>query len=533
HLASYIVRSQPRIRTMLDGWRLSGNKETFLSQLQKNQEVKNIVWSETPWLLEATTEAEQQARLGTLFDLNRLSGDRMTALTQLKNLQDTEGAWSWYKGMPGNRSLTTYITELLVRIPLMTKEAVPAELLDMQQSAFGYLHQEASKEYDRMREIEKKGGKNLVPSGEITTYLYLTALSGEKVPAAHAAAYRYFLEKVRLNLPAGTMACKAQSAIILQKAGRTAEAKAFIASLKEHLVQTEETGASFAFLDRPYNWGMMPVPTQVDAMEALLLVEGDTPLVEEMKLWLLKQKQTQSWNSPVATADAVYALLCQGSDLLQNRGDVRITLGKKVLETPAPARTTVPGLGYLKETFTQGSPELRATSVTVEKRDAGIAWGAVYAQYLSPLADVKQQGNGLEVEKNLYVERTLAGGQVQRQPVTATTRLAVGDKVVSCLTLRVSRAMDFVQLQDRRGACFEPTVSLSGYSWDNGLNYYREVEDASTNFFFDRLGKGVYLVEHSDRVTRTGVYEAGLATLQCAYAAEFAAHSSSMTVTVK
>ena len=43
------------------------------------------------------------------------------------------------------------------------------------------------------------------------------------------------------------MSSKAQSAIILKAVGRTAEANEFIASLKEHLVQTDELGAYFAF----------------------------------------------------------------------------------------------------------------------------------------------------------------------------------------------------------------------------------------------------------------------------------------------
>lgn len=312
-----------------------------------------------------------------------------------------------------------------------------------------------------------------------------------------------------------------------------AEANEFIASIKEHLVQTNEQGAYFAFNEKPFRWGMQPIPVHVEVMEALRLAGGNDALVEEMKLWLLKQKQTTSWNSPVATADAVYALLCQGTDLLATRGDVRIVLGNKVLETYSPAKTTVPGLGYIKESFAQGSPELRAKSITVEKRDAGIAWGAVYAQYLSPISDVKQQGGELAVEKKLYVERTLATGKKELQPATAATQLAVGDKVVSRLTIRLDRAMDFVQLKDQRGACFEPVNSLSGYRWNSGIGYYVEIEDASTNFFFDSLSKGVYVLEYSYRVARSGLYEAGLATIQCAYAPEYAAHSASMKVEVE
>lgn len=533
-LAGYIANSQPRIKTVFDSWRVAGGtKETFLSQLQKNQDVKNILLSESPWLLEATTEAEQQARIATLFDINQLNNRNLSSLTKLKELQDADGSWSWYKGMSGSRSITGYITELLVRLPLLTKAQLPDDAADMKQKAFSYLQKEALEEYRTIRKAEKNGTKITTLSDATMHYLYLVALSGESLSGENAIAYYYFLTKIARNLENGTMVCKAQSAIILMQVGRKAEANEFIASIREHLVQTDEMGAHFAFYANPYNWGMLPVPAHVEVMEALRMAGGNDALVEEMKLWLLKQKQTTSWNSPVATADAVYALLCQGDNLIDSRGDVRITLGNKVMETLSPAKTTVPGLGYIKETFAQGSPELKAKSITVEKYDAGIAWGAVYAQYLSPISDVKQQGGELNVEKKLYVERTAANGQKSLQPITAATKLSVGDKVVSRLTISLDRGMDFIQLKDQRGACFEPVGALSGYRWSNGLGYYVEVEDAATNFFFDHLDKGVYVLEHSYRIARGGTYETGLATIQCAYAPEYASHSAGGTVVIK
>lgn len=533
-LAGFIANSQPRIKTVFESWKQAGGtKETFLSQLEKNQDVKNILLDESPWLLEATNEAEQMSRIATLFDINQLNNRNLAAFTKLKELQEADGAWSWYKGMSGNRYITTYITGLLVRLPLLTKQELPADASELVQNAFGYLHKMALDEYRTIREAEKNGAKITTVSDAIMEYLYLIAISGEKVPAANQTAYRYFLSKLNGNLANGTMTCKAQTAIILQKAGRKAEADEFIASIKEHLVQTDEMGAHFAFYPDTYAWSMMPVSAQVQVMEALRMTGGNDALVEEMKLWLLKQKQTTEWKTPVATADAVYALLCQGSNLLDNRGDVRITLGHKVLETLSPGKNTVPGLGYIKETFTQGSPELKAKTITVEKRDSGIAWGAVYAQYLSPISDVKQQGGALNIEKKLYVERIAADGQKSLQPVTGGTKLSVGDKIVSRLTISLDRVMDFVQLKDQSGACFEPVGALSGYRWSNGLGYYIEVEDASVNFFFDRLSKGVYVLEHSYRVARGGTYETGLATIQCAYAPEYTSHSAGETIVIE
>ena len=403
----------------------------------------------------------------------------------------------------------------------------------MKDKAFDYLNKEALKEYQAIRKAEKNGAKITVLSDAVMEYLYLVALGSEKLSGEYAKAFDYFLTKLGRNLENGTMICKAQTAIILQTVGRRTEANEFIASIKEHLVQTDEMGAHFAFYANPYTWGMMPVPAHVAVMEALHKAGGNDALVEEMKLWLLKQKQATAWNSPVATADAIYALLCRGNNLLESKGDVRIILGNKVLETLSPAKTTVPGLGYIKEVFTQGSPELKATSVTIEKRDAGIAWGAVYAQYLSPISDVKQQGGELNIEKKLFVERISADGQKSLQPLSDAAQLSVGDKVVSRLTLRLDRAMDFIQLKDQRGACFEPVSSLSGYRWSSGFGYYAEVEDAGANFFFDHLGKGVYVLEHSYRVARGGTYETGLATVQCAYAPEYASHSAGRTVVIK
>ena len=531
-LASFIMNSQPKIKAVFESWKLQGGtKETFLSNLQKNQEVKNIILSESPWVLEAQTEEQQKERIATLFDLNNIRSNNIAALTRLQELQNANGAWSWYKGMTGSRYVTAYIAELNARLAMLTGEKLTGTALSLQQNAFTYLHQSALDEYKEILKAQKEGVKFTGVSGSILQYLYLIAISGEQVPAANKAAYTYYLSKVGELLTSPSMDTKAIAAIVLDKAGRKKEAQEFVASLKEFLTKTDEQGMFFAFNENPYTWGGMQMQAHVDVMEALEAIGGNSDTVEEMKLWLLKQKQTQQWNSPVATADAVFALLMKGVNLLDNQGDVRIVIANEVLETVAPSKTTVPGLGYIKRSFTQKSV-VDARKIEVEKRNPGIAWGAVYAEFESPISDVKQQGGELNVEKQLYVER-MVNNVPQLQPITAKTVLQVGDKVVSRLSIRVDRPMDFVQLKDQRGACFEPIGSISGYRWNNGLGYYVDIKDASTNFFFDHLGKGVYVLEYSYRVSRAGTYETGLATMQCAYAPEYASHSASMTVAVK
>lgn len=526
-LAAAIAQSQPRIREVIEAWQASGqSKETFLSRLEQNEDLKNLLLSETPWLAEATSDTEHMQRLVQLFDANRQRNLTLSALTRLKELQGEDGAWSWYKGMGSSRDITTYITTLLVRLPLLTGSPLDADASAMKQRAFAYLHQEALKEYKRLREAERRGTPITTLSADAFDYLYLLALDADAMKQADKEVRSYFLSLLPRQLTTASIQRKAQAAFILQAAGRQADAEAFEASLKEHLVQEKTMGAHFAFNDGYYSWGMMPVTAHVAAMEALSRFDGNTTIMEEMKRWLLKQKQTTQWNTPVASADAIYALLCNGRNWLADRGDVTLTLGRERLRTTDASARPLQGLGYIKETYEEGSAALKARTLEVEKHDEGMAWGAVYAQYLSPVADVRAQSTGLSIEKQCFVERKTAFGRSELHPLEKGGGLRVGDKLVIRLVLRLDRAMDYVQLKDSRAACLEPTATLSGYRWTGGFGYYAETKDASTCFFFDHLGKGTYVLEYSCRASQAGTYQPGLATVQCAYAPEMAAHSA-------
>ncbi|MDL2213429.1 alpha-2-macroglobulin [Bacteroides sp. OttesenSCG-928-N06] len=529
-VASHIIKEQPEIEKMFAIWKQSkDDKGTFLSNLEKNQDVKNILLEESPWIMEATNETEQMRRMYTLFDMNNVRNNNITAITKLKELQLNDGSWTWYKGMSGSRSITTYILESLVKLQNMTGLSKDMDVVTMQKAAFNYLHSEALNEYKRISEAEKKGNKFTGISGTALEYLYLIALSGEKVPEANKRAYTYFLNKVDEDLTTQTVKEKAMSAIVLSQAGKDSQANKFMASLKEHLLQTDELGMYFDFNESPYRWDALRIPAHVAVMTAFDVVGNDTQTVEEMKLWLLKQKQTQQWDSPVSTVNAVYALLNQGDKRFNKQGDVVITLQNK--SNGNIEQREVSG-GYLWEAFTDKKVTDKANKVVVEKKNEGIAWGALYAQYKEDISKVTQHGGELNVDKKLYVEK-VNGNNKQLVPVTSQTVLAVGDKVVSRITITLDRAMDFVQLKDQRGACFEPIGALSGYNWNNGLGYYVAVKDGSTNFFFDALGKGVYVLEYSYRVSRTGTYEGGLAIMQSAYAPEYASHSASVKVKVE
>ena len=516
-LAACIVKENPRIKQIFDSWKAqSGTKETFMSNLQKNQELKNILLAETPWLTEATNEAEQKQRIATLFDLNTMNSQLAVSVEKLGELQNADGAWSWYKGMQGSRYVTTQVMEMLVRLNALTHQDADSRMQPMIQKGFEYLGKQAAEEYKSMKEAEKKGAVGLRPSEQVLRYLYICALDG-KAPVDEKVN-RYFIDKLSGEGKELTIYGKALGAIILQQAGKVAEAKLFMQSLMEYSVVTDEMGRYFDTPKARYSWFSYKIPTEVAAMEAIQRITKDTKAIDEMKRWLLKQKQTQTWETPIATADAVYVLMATGtSDLLANTGGVEITLGKEVIRTPADD-----AIGYIKKTMSGDVMNIK--KIRVDKEGAGMGWGAVYAQYLESMDQISGQGNGLSVSRQLY-----KGDEALNE----SAPLKVGDKITVRLTVKADRDMDFVQIKDDRAACMEPLQAVSGFRWSNGLGYYQATKDASTQFFIDQMRKGTYVIEYQVYVNRTGEYQAGIATVQSAYAPEFGGHTGGYRVMVE
>lgn len=516
-LAAFIVKENPRIKQVFDSWKAQGGtKETFMSNLQKNQELKNILLAETPWLTEATNEAEQKQRIATLFDLNTMNSQLAVSVEKLGELQNADGAWSWYKGMQGSRYVTTQVMEMLVRLNALTHQDADSRMQPMIQKGFEYLGKQAAEEYKSMKEAEKKGAVGLRPSEQVLRYLYICALDG-KAPVDEKVN-RYFIDKLSGEGKELTIYGKALGAIILQQAGKVAEARLFMQSLMEYSVVTDEMGRYFDTPKARYSWFSYKIPTEVAAMEAIQRITKDTKAIDEMKRWLLKQKQTQTWETPIATADAVYALMATGaSDLLANTGGVEITLGKEVIRTPADN-----AIGYIKKTLSGDVMNIK--KVSVDKEGTGMGWGAVYAQYLESMDQIGEQGNGLSVSRQLY-----KGDEALNE----SAPLKVGDRITVRLTVKADRDMDFVQIKDDRAACMEPLQAVSGFRWGNGLGYYQATKDASTQFFIDQMRKGTYVIEYQVYVNRTGEYQAGIATVQSAYAPEFGGHTRGYRVMVE
>ena len=305
-----------------------------------------------------------------------------------------------------------------------------------------------------------------------------------------------------------------------------------MASLKERSVSNEETGMFWRDTELSWWWYRAPIETQALMIEAFDEVMGDAQAVEECRVWLLKQKQTQDWKTTKATADAVYALLLRGKDILASDALVELQLGGIDI-TPKraePLRAVEAGTGFYERRFAASDIKPKLGEIIVKKTDPGVAWGSMNWQYLEDMSQVTaHEGTPLKLKKALYTKVATKKGQVL-EPLKGA--LNVGEELVVRLELRVDRDMEYVHLKDQRGSGTEPVNVLSQYKYQDGLAYYESTRDTASHFFIDYLPKGVYVFEYSTRIQHRGRYQSGLAEIQCMYAPEFNSHSESHTLAV-
>ena len=459
--------------------------------------------------------SKAEPRIADSLKVDGMEARLSEAVLKMKDLQLPDGSWSWYKGMSGSLYMTTSVTELLARLQQMISAPLQGDVLKMYRNAAAYLYKQVEAEVKRIDDAKKKRDVVVLPSETTLQYLYMHAL--DKTLPMQQDVHLKLITWMTEHPDAFTIYGKALSAIILQEGGKKTEAKEFLESLMQYSVMTETMGRYFDTPKAHYSWFSYKIPTQVAAIEAVRRVANEEKTQEEMKQWLLKQKQAQAWETSVATTDAVYALLTTGKDWLANAGDTQIKVGKQIISTPKED-----ALGYVKEEVTGNVRNVK--KVVVSKESAGMGWGAVYAEFEEDMDKVTAQGNALKVQRTLLKDG---------QPLGESATLQVGDKLTVSLTITADRDMDFVQVKDERAACLEPVEALSDYRWNQRIGYYQETKDASTAFYLDQMRKGTYTLEYEVYVTSLGRYSQGIPVVQSVYAPEFIGHGSSGSLQVK
>ncbi len=531
-LASSVANQYPEVQRVFEQWR---STDALLSELEQNQDLKNIILEQTPWVRNAQSEAAQRKRIGLLFDLNRMGYERAEALNQLKERQSANGGFAWFPGGRDNWYITQYLMEGLARLDALgagdIKESSAARAI--MQQGLSFVDGEMEQYY-----TQAKAEEDSTLSSIAIHYLYTRSLTADQELSGTAKeAFSFYLKLAQEKWLERNLYEQAMLAVVFQKQDMPEQATKVMKSLRERALYNEEMGMYWKY-DYGFYWYQLPIETHAMLIEAFATVAKDEEAVEQLKVWLLKNKQTNHWETTKATASAVYAMLRFGENWLAYDEPVQVSfpkLDKDVYEArlTEAQKNAEAGTGYFKTQWDGKSVQPGFRQIKVDNPNPGIAWGAAYWQYFEDLDKVETfKSTPLVMNRTLYREELGDTGPILI-PVTPKMALQPGDKLVVRIDIRVDRAMEYVHLQDMRASGLEPVNVLSRYQWQGGLGYYQSTRDASTDFFISYLPKGTYTLEYPLRVSHRGDFTNGMARLQCMYAPEFSSHSAGVRLKVE
>ncbi|GAA4807739.1 hypothetical protein GCM10023231_41210 [Olivibacter ginsenosidimutans] len=519
-IAKKLLDTAPKLKSLFDEW----NKKGMLqSKLESNTELKSILLEETPWVREAENEETRMKRLAVLFDLNSLRNQWQTVYQKFAARQLPSGAFPWFEGGDASLSITTHIVAgfgQLRKLQVDVKGISDSTYQKVLKQAIAYLDTAAEKE------LNKKD--RLVPLSYYTFshYLYARSFFLAIYPLKDDIRRKIgtLLDKADGKLVVDHLQQQAMLATVYNRFGEQEKARKILVSLKEYAVNDEEKGMYWKANKSGWDWWQSPIETQAMLIEAFDEMK-DISSVEQLKLWLIKNKQSNHWGSTKATTEAIYALLFAGKDWLNTEGSLTVEVGRE----PVSLQDATAATGYVKTSWQASTIKPNMAQVTISKTSAGPVWGALYWQHFEKLADIKAAATGVQLEKTLYRKQQTAKGPLLKA-IDAQTPIRVGDLVTIRLILRADRDLSFIHLKDMRASGFEPVNVLSSYKWQDGLGYYESTRDAATNFFIDKLAKGTYVFEYDVRANNAGVFANGISTIQSMYAPEMSAHSEGITV---
>lgn len=538
-LASHIANSNPRIQEVFNQWR---NTDALLSNLEKNQELKSILIQETPWLRDAQSETEQKKRIALLFDLNKMNNELQSAINKLKSNQMNSGGWSWFKGGNENRYITQHIIAGFGHLKQLSVSSSAVETSQMIGKAINYLDSEFIKEYKDIRKYDAKADLNKDHlSYTQLHYLYMRSffpdIKSSKEVEDIMAYYQSQIQKYWLKR---SLYAKGMMTLVSHRNNDIKTASKILKSLKETSITSDELGMYWKSNTNSWYWYQAPIETQALLIEAFgesgSVIQNETKnleTIDNLKIWLLKNKQTNKWKTTKATTEAVYALLLQGSDWLSVTDMVDVVLGGQKIEPSKLEDVKVEaGTGYYKTSWASSEIKPEMAEVEISKKGQGIAWGALYWQYFEDLDKITSAETPLSLNKKLFLKTNTDTGE-EITEISSETKLKVGDLVRVRIELKSDRNMEFLHMKDMRASGLEPVNVLSKYKWQDGLGYYESTKDSSTNFFFDYLPKGVYVFEYDLRVNNAGNMSNGITTIQSMYAPEFSSHSEGVRIMIE
>jgi 5-hydroxyisourate hydrolase-like protein (transthyretin family) len=544
-LSSYIADNIPNLLNYIKKWQIE-TPDALLSQLEKDQDLKAIMLQETPWVLEAKSETEQRSRIATLFEVNTLRGQQTRALQLIQQKQKYNGGWPWMDGMPESPYISTYILSGFGKLQKMgawssLSKADQNTAQSICDKAVRFLEYDVAETYRYMK-AHSKGKDWPIGSSTLNELYALSFFKEQNADKDFAKAKDYYLKSLDKEWTSFNFNQRSKGALVLYRNGNEKTAKLMIQSFKECAQKNEQIGM---YWPKKYFSFESHIATHANIMAAFAEIDQNQEMLDELRVWLLTQKQTNKWENSASTADAIYALLMRGSDWFAEGKEVTLRFGN----TPVSTEGGVAGTGFIQRRWNANEVTQDMRQLTVNNPTPHLVWGGLFRQYFVPIDEVKSDESGFTIKRELFVETVTDKGkklvpvgtafrQAQRpagakvpEPVEGPT-LKVGDKLTVKITFTSQQDMSFVFVKDLRAAGFEPIEQISHYEYNDRMSYYQSNTDTDMEFFIEFLPKGTHQLEYSMFVTKEGYLNNGYALIQCQYAPEFSAYSDGMRVKV-
>ena len=530
-LASNVISGKPKIKAMFEEWR-NYSPEVFMSELEKNDELKTILIEETPWVLDAKNESERKRRIAELFEVNQLARNQEKALHLLSKKQNIDGGFGWFGGNRSNIYITQHIVAGFGHLKQLGID-VPDKADRMVDRALDFLDRHYQKEYNRLTKKQKDA---IGISSSVLHWLYASSYFNNPHNKVDKVVITFHTDKLREYWSSLGLQQQAMAGIYFNRIDDEKHKDQVLASFRYRSKRKEKKGMYFPENNGGYYWHQAKIETHAMITEFFIDAGGSTSEVDNLRLWLLLNKRSNAWENTKATALATYVLLMNGTDYLGDQSLPDITIGgtklvynKKAGEGERSVEVT-PGLGYFQTSWTKEEVRQNLAKVEISKSTDAPSYGSIYWKYFEDMNKVKASSNA-----DIQIERTykkiVAGSKGDE--FVEVKEYRVGDRIRVELVVSVEQDLEFVHLKDLRPAGCEPMMALSQHNWNKGLWYYQSPRDVSMNYFIDNLPKGTHVLTYEMYVTSSGRFEAGNATVQCMYAPEFTAHSKGEVITVK
>ncbi len=524
-LGKYIWQNTPNLATYFS-YLQKNNSSSLVSPMQKNSELKQTILNETPWVLNAQTEQQQKNQLQQWFDKNNIDQQITESVYKLLQTQNPQGWWPWFTGMSENRYITQHITKGLLQ--LVNCNAIDYNIISpLLKNAVNYLDNKIIDDYNKSK-LDKQAGISVLQAD----YLYTRYLLKNNSPATETAnAISFYSQLAKKQWPKLPKNAQALLAVYFYNTNDTVTANAIIESIKQHALFNTEMGMYWKENVAGYGWYNDPIAFQCTIIDAFTQTNQPTQLINQMKIWLLKHKQTNHWKTTKQTTAAIYALL-NNNKFITDSANITIKTGNTVITPQQYKQQAEPVTGYFKQTFNSDKITPQNGNITIEREGNGVSWGGAYWQYFTDVASVSQFSGGLSIDKTIAIETDTHNGKKLIKTTNGHV-FNVGQTITVVLTITTDREMDYVQIKDNRPACFEPVYEPSGYNYVGSIGYYQTTTNAAKYFYIEHLPKGTFTLRYTLNVTHKGSFTAPPASVQCYYAPEFSAGSKGSRIIVE